>query len=65
MRIRVRKPRGGRTTVVIDDRRGRTGLFEILEDVTLEDMDEAVKAVLDRWEKARKAIADARRLSLS
>lgn len=64
MRIKVRKPRNGRTSVVISDRRGPTGLHETLSDIAVEDMDEKVRAVLDRWEAARKAIAEARRLSL-
>lgn len=61
MKIVVSKPRGGRMRVVLNDLRGQTGRYDVLEDVSEEGFREAVFPAIEAWEKRRKAIKDAKK----
>lgn len=61
MRVRVTKPEGGKTTIRVDDRRGETGFFEVLENVDADKVKEALTPVLTKWETKKAAIKAAKR----
>lgn len=61
MKLRFTKPRKGKTTVTLDDRRGQTRMKEVLEDVDVADFTAQVKPMVDRWAQRRADIANARK----
>lgn len=61
MKVRIRKPKEGVTTIVLDDSRGATGRRRTLENVPVEEVAESLLPELALWETGRKAIKDARK----
>lgn len=61
MRLKVTKPRDGKTTVVLDDRGGLTGFYSRLTGVDVANFQQVVEPEAAKWEEARKRIRDARR----
>lgn len=61
VKIIVTKPKDGRVTVTLDDRRGLTGRVQRLPNVLVEEMDGLVMARLEAWEATRKRVKDAKK----
>lgn len=61
MKIKVFRPVDGRTRVVVDDRRGATGLYQVLADVPVKGLAGALKGPLEAWKSRRDTIVATRR----
>lgn len=61
VRIVVTKPTEGTVDIRVDDRYGATGLLLKAAGVPVTEVTEAVKPLLEEWEKRRKAVKAAKK----
>ena len=61
MRIIVTKPRDGKMTVRLEDRRGLTGMRETRSNVDLANVGLVVEGLVEGWQTKRQAIEDVRK----